>query len=645
MVADDNVSSSGNHYLPKGGKTMKFLRHLAVVSARDIKRSSAARAGAEQLGPMKGFVMSEGRLIQGWLHQIRTTLGPGESVKCYSLKGGRLGIGVMVPQGLVPVGGGIMRQHDANGGAKYYFACAASSSAAENQGDPAIPALPMDLLEPPSIQEVTTPPTITALAAGTAPAAAVQATVSGVSSETTVSQAAPLSGAAATEQTANAVAAALSELGTVGPQLIPIQPPGNVEVPSSRVLQLIPEVGIYARMRNRAFIPANPPRSISYVPLDLSQLGRLPEFKVAYYLTNLGDGGDHRDLLDCLYVTDSEGNKQLNTADGIANHLNLLDTPPEAVVKLLEKQSQQQGIDTSILAQNPQTTFEDSITAARVEFRPWHLNFIKISQYNPSAGVIDTLPLLSTQVIDSLRESTTVETLGRSQRASLLDMGVALLLAVYYPATFPELVTEFNRQFETLTRVVPAQGNAPASTVTTQEFERVLVAVAAQLRQKWPVYLTTLNSSPVLRAVKVLIAYSRVENNQPDRFAFGAEEGDMRVARAILTVLNTGTSGITNFNRLKSDVVTGDLLAGLKTLSGKVSATVINSHPLLRICSVSVADLPNNLALSLAQERERLQGDTLRAQLIRRFMIAYRALLLYLSATNPDVFNALTEKR
>lgn len=437
------------------------------------------------------------------------------------------------------------------------------------------------------------------------------------------------------------------------PVVVPVgeiqRPAEDAELPSGTVstqnlLRMIPETGFTRELRNPSLIPTSPPSSINYQRVEADAAGRLASVKVMTHICRYNPNNDPVTFItDHLLVSDEVTGRQRGASiDEYAAQNNLPDIPGEILVDENLRSTNQGGVDVSSITSCQQTALEEALTSTRVTERAWHKRFISLPTYNLVPGQTYDAPAISNLVIEAAPEGFNLAGVAKSTKTGVLGIEVALaiFLGVYFPASFPNIVKAVSTDLR-LTEPVKVEGKEVSR--NTPAFDSMCNTLRAELGTYISLGTTSLSGAPYMVSLRALLSFSRMQASQPDRYNYGVPSEEMLPVRALCALYNKVNASVTSFIQANLQL-TGTQQQALVSLVEEARVSLRYSFHLVSISLLSVDDLPNNLAMVIAQEKSKLSSATLRAQAVRRFMLAFRALLLFLSATKIDVFNDIVRK-
>lgn len=417
---------------------------------------------------------------------------------------------------------------------------------------------------------------------------------------------------------------------------------GNVN--SAVLIANIPTTGSISQLRSKNVLPVPLQPVTDYPLISAEAIEASTEVKFLYHIASCGDMAAGP-LKLAFAPTMVDGVSVAATPAEIAERLGALPVTNAMFNTSASRQLTIEGVDSSCLRSNPQVMFEDSVTPDRVRAQPWHKGFALIVDYDPSTGGELTPPQLTGPVIEAMPSSFTANDLGKCPANAMLskhEIGCGLVLAVAFPAIFVKSVRAFNSRMETISSAT--LNNGKSTNLPTAEFKGVVEIIKKELAEQLPGLVNFASQSVVLTYLRVFLSFSRTLGSQPDRYSFGPAAEHMVPVRAATSLCNSALTVGQALIKKHGEELTGLEVKAINDALATAVDTLRSEHPLLRISALVAGDLPSNLATGLAAERNVALSVTVRAQVVRRFMIAYRSFMLYLYCHNRPLFDSLVAK-
>lgn len=415
-----------------------------------------------------------------------------------------------------------------------------------------------------------------------------------------------------------------------------VEQPG-LGVKTNKLLALIPDKGVTAVLRDKNVIPPSPPGDVNYQALDSSTLGAEQAVAVLTHLAAYSEEKGIEHMVEYLTKADAAGKVVPVSLAEFHAAKNLQPIPGDVFISSNLKAPMQEGVDVQTISNGQQTAFEDAVTSVRVVQHVWHSQFVSITNYNPIAGSSFEAFSLNPEAIETMPSDYGMPKVGTFPQSKVprVEVGVYIALGVMFPATFKECVKASSS---------PIIGTkAGAQPQGAQDLNVLIEKMRSEVAGILPALVKGQSDNIIVKFVRTLIAYSRTSISQPDRFNYGARPEDMLVCKACINLMNRPGSVVTTFAKNHTDLPAVCLIA-LNQLIVDAQRELELKYDLIRISRISASDLPANLAVKLQQERDKQASPSLRAQLNRRFMVAYRAALLFMSVHNRGMFNSLVKK-
>jgi len=310
--------------------------------------------------------------------------------------------------------------------------------------------------------------------------------------------------------------------------------------------------------------------------------------------------------------------------------------------------------DTSVLTSQTQNTL-DWRTCPILEENKAYDKFVKELTFGrdnlSGRNVNRPVPQFNSSAVDSLGEASFQQVMNENLDQASVKLGMAIIAAAYFPATFPKLVEYLN---ETINKVnwrtsSDDETKAVASKTSSSKGPPKISFTdwAKQVLKHFFEVITLLqpfSDAPVMRYMRAAFSVLKAGSAESVRYDFGLSKAAQIEAKVPIVALGVAEGSITKWLESQSGRFTGVSIKLLRELALLMRSELLNLSAVYKICSIGVDDLPQSLRAEIERKLASAGSKALKATARRKALLAYKRFLLVLQYVDREVFEDTISK-